>query len=73
MIGRRWQTMVIEFLKASFTGQLSTFQSASGTFFSFKRPLPRVEKGRFYVIQWNEKNKTIRLIPIVMPPGEIAR
>jgi len=57
--------IINEFFLADFTGQLSTIRTKGGLALSFKRPYPRIEKGRAYNFQYDNETGNVRLIPIV--------
>ena len=50
-----------------YTGALSTFTTATGMRYVFSKPLPRIEKGRRYMMVI--EGKQIRLLPLVMEVG----
>jgi hypothetical protein len=55
-----------------FTGQLTTLRTKDGRGLSFKKPYPRIEKGRPYNLQIDGETGQTRLIPInnTLPGGQ---
>ena len=49
---------------AAFTGTLSTFHTADGRRFTFKKPCPKVVKGAAYMMKLDTEMHTITMIPV---------
>ena len=58
--------MIEEHFTASWTGQMKTYVLNDGRKLNFATMM-RIEKGRSYVVRYDETLKMGRLIPMVMP------
>ena len=61
--------MTYEAFQASFTGQMSTCRLGNGKVYTFHNPLPRVVKGRHYIIAYEPRTGKCRIL-VVVAPGE---
>lgn len=59
--------MTYEAFQAQFTGQLKTCPINNGKRYTFSGTLPRVEKGRFYVIAYDPQTTGCRILDVVTP------
>lgn len=60
-------TIVHEPFIARFTGQLSVVSTKSGHTCTFKKPYPRIEKDRHYMLTINTETGQCRFLSIAVP------
>ena len=51
---------------AAFTGRMSSFYSVqTKRNYTFEHPLPRIEKGKAYMMELDLKNNRVRMLPVL--------
>lgn len=59
--------IVYEAFQAEFTGQLKVCPINNGKRYTFSGTLPRVEKGKFYVIAYDPRTTMCRTLDVLAP------
>lgn len=60
-------TITYEPFTGHFTGRLSTITTVSGLLCKFKYPLPRIEKGKRYMLKIDKKTGQCTFLQLVAP------